>query len=204
MPTGPAGACARITNARERKDCGDGPLLPSTRGDPRLCFLLMPKMTKPEIVCFILALFGAIALFAGASEPVIAQATNTLEIVITGGPHAGTHKPPVSDVICVHVKQHQFSVGFKNFDAPAPNKISEAGINIDNPDAAVAKTGEVRVSFGDPKKSPTVYDLFVPRDSKGPLTFVKTGKGADLSFAGQTKDGIQLRLTARCLDIDEF
>ena len=146
-------------------------------------------------VRFVLAILGAIAL---------AQAPNTFEIVITGGPHTGTYKPPVSDVICVHVKQRQFSVGFKNFDAAAPNTLSEAGINIDNPDAAGAKTGEVRVSFGDPKKNPTIYDLFIPRDSKGPLTFVRTAKGADFTFEGQTKDGVQLRLTAKCLDIDEF
>lgn len=158
----------------------------------------------PHAIRLVLALMGAAALFAWAFPPAAAQAPNTFEIVISGGPHAGTYKPPVSEVICLHVKQRQFSVAYKNFDATAPNALSEAGINIDNPDVTAAKAGEVRLSFGNPKKNPTIYDVLVPRDSKGPITFTRSGKGADLTFQGQTKEGVQLHLMAKCLDIDEL
>jgi hypothetical protein len=45
----------------------------------------------------------------------------------------------------------------------------------------------VRISFGDADKNPSVYDVSIPADSKGPLTLTRSGKGADLAFRGQTR-----------------
>jgi hypothetical protein len=126
-----------------------------------------------------------------------------LEIVVGGGLHAGTYKPPASAVICLRVKQ-EFSAAFKDFDARAPKMLSEAGISVSNAGEAGAKRGEVRLAFGDPDKKPSVYDVLVPRDSNGPLVLTKSGTRVELSFQGQTKEGIQLRVTASCVQIDEF
>ena len=77
--------------------------------------------------------------------------------------------------------------------------IAEAGINVSNPDEAGAKHGEVRIAFGDPDKKPTVYSV-----DQAPLTLAKAGKGAEITFQGKTKEGIQLRVTAKCSDVDEM
>ena len=32
----------------------------------------------------------------------------------------------------------------------------------------------------------------------------KDGRGAEITFQGETKDGIQLRVTAKCSDVEEM
>ena len=44
----------------------------------------------------------------------------------------------------------------------------------------------------------------ITADNAGPLTILRHGKGADLTFQGQTKDGISLRVTAKCLELEEL
>ena len=146
----------------------------------------------------ILFLIGLLALTTSAFATI--PAGNTLEIVIGNGPHAGTYKPPTDAVICLHAKkQHRYSAAWKDFDAHDAKAIAEVGINVSNPDEAGAKHGEVRIAFGDPDKKPTVYSV-----DQAPLTLAKAGKGAEITFQGKTKEGIQLRVTAKCSDVEEM
>ena len=153
-----------------------------------------------------LAAVGAAAFGVALPHRAFGQkgAPNPVEVVIGNGPHAGTYKLPGSEVICMHVKGKQTAAAYKNFDPRNPKLVSEVGINVDNSDDAGAKRGEVRVAFGDPDKKPTVYEVRIPSESPGPLVMTKTGAKVDLSFQGKTKDGIQLRITARCADIEQF
>ena len=141
-------------------------------------------MTSPVRLFLVVA--GASAL--GAAALAYAPPDNTLEIVIGGGPHAGTYKPPTSTIMCVHFKQQkQVTAVYKDFDASDLNKIGEAAINISNPDAAGPKRGEVLVAFGsrDDKRA-SRYSVSVPGDSAGPITLIRNGKAADLAFQGRT------------------
>ena len=148
---------------------------------------------------------GAIVLGAAPGN-VRAQVVNSLEIIIGSGPQAGTYKLPATNTICLHTKQpNQFSAAYKDLKASAPKTPSGVGINVFNPDEAGPKQGEVNIRFGDPdSKRPALYQVFIPRDSKGPLTLTKNGKVVDLTFQGQTKDGIALHVTARCGQILDF
>lgn len=133
-----------------------------------------------------------------------AAAPNTMQVVVTGGPHAGTYAPPGTETICMRVKGKQFSVGYRNMSAHDAKMLSEAGLQIDNPDDAGAKRGNVRIAFGDPDKSPTVYAIDVPHDGPGPLTLTTGASSADVAFQGKTKDGIAVRITVHCLDIERL
>jgi len=145
------------------------------------------------------------AASAALCTSLLAQAPpNTMQVVVTGGPHGGTYAPPGTETICMRVKGKQFSVGYRNMTAKDPNVLGEAGLEVQNPDDAGAKRGDVRIAFGDPDKSPTVYAINVPRDGPGTLTLTPGAKGADVAFQGKTKDGITLRITVRCLDIERL
>jgi hypothetical protein len=63
----------------------------------------------------------------------------------------------------------------------------------------------VLVAFG-PRdgKGATRYSVSIPGDSAGPITLIRNGKAADLAFQGRTKEGISLRVTAKCLDVEEL
>lgn len=125
---------------------------------------------------------------------------NVLEIVVVNGPLAGTYKPPVDDVICLYEKKRQvFVAGSKSFDVHDAKVVAEAGFNVFNPYDAGAKYGFVRIAFGDPDKNPTVYST-----DRVPVTLTVKGKGVEIEFQGKTKDGIQLRMTAKCLDVEEI
>jgi len=137
--------------------------------------------------------------------PLLAQAPpNTMQVVVTGGPHAGTYAPPGSETVCMRVKGKQFSVGYRNMTAQDPKMLGEAGLEIHNPDDAGIKRGRVRLAFGDPEKRPIVYTIDVPHDGPGTLTLTPGAKGADVAFQGTTKDGIALRITVRCLDVERL
>lgn len=140
---------------------------------------------------------------AGASTLVAAgvQAPpNVLEVVVVNGPLAGTYKPPVDEVICLYEKKRQvFVAAWKGFDVHDAKAVAEAGFNVFNPYDAGAKYGLVHIAFGDPGKKPTVYSI-----DRTPLTLTMKGKGVEIEFQGKTKDGIQLRMTAKCLDVEEM
>jgi hypothetical protein len=160
----------------------------------------MSHLVRLVIVVFA----GASALSGAPLAHALEQPGNTMEIVIGGGPHAGTYKPPPTSIICMDAKkQNQFTAAYKDFNASDPKTLSEAVINISNPAETGPKQGDVLITFGDPdKKPPMQYTVSISRGNTGPLTFTRNGKGADVAFQGQTKDGISLHFTARCTSID--
>lgn len=126
--------------------------------------------------------------------------SNVLEIVVGNGPFTGTYKPPASEVICMHAtKQKVYAASYKNFAVKGAKALAEGGVSVSNPDAAGAKIGDVLVSFGDAAKKPTVYAV-----NGAPLTITRRGPAADIAFVGKTKDGIQLRVTAKCVDVEKL
>ena len=153
-----------------------------------------------------LAAAAASALSVAALAHTPAPSDNLLEFVIGNGPHAGTYKLQTSEVMCMHFKQQkQVTAVYKDFDASDPKKIGEGGINIVNPDEAGPKRGDVLVAFGGRgDKSAARYAVSVPGDSAGPIMLTRNGKSADLAFQGRTKDGILLRVTAKCLELEEL
>jgi hypothetical protein len=160
-------------------------------------------MTNPVRL---LLLSGACALSVAALAHASASTDNALEIVVGGGPNAGTYKLQTDAVMCMHFKQQkQVTAVYKDFDASDAKKIGEAGINITNPDEAGPKRGDVLVAFGGrANKSASRYSVSIPGDSAGPITLTRNGKAADLAFQGRTKDGISLRVTAKCIDVEEL
>jgi hypothetical protein len=162
-----------------------------------------------SLVRLFLAVVGASVLSVVALAHAPVTSDNVLEVVIGSGPRAGTYKPPTSTIICMHAKQQkQFTAAYKDFGAGDPAKISVAVINVDSPDEAGPRHGDVLVSFGDTgdKKHPSEYSVTIPGGGTGPLTLTltRTGKGADLAFEGKTKDGIPLHVTAKCTSITEL
>jgi hypothetical protein len=144
-----------------------------------------------------------------ALTPLVASAQkaagNILEIVVGSGPYAGTYKAPTDQVICLYVKTRpQFSVSYKNFSPNGATALAEGGINVDNPDDAGAKRGHVLTTFGSSDKKPPFYDVSVPGPGAGPITLKRSGTRAELTYQGKTKDGVQVRVTATCSDIDQM
>lgn len=164
-----------------------------------------------HVVRVILIIVSAGA-FVGAG---VESSPNVLEVVVGNGPHAGTYKPPASEVICMHVKkQRLYTAAWRNlllneqvnalFGKTTQGKndtavISEVGINVPNADGPGAKSGQVLVAFGDRDKKQIEYKV-----DQAPLTLTIKGKGAEIAFQGKTKDGIQLRVTAACSDVEEL
>ena len=152
------------------------------------------------------ASFVVTAFCAVATPRARAQAGDSFEIVIGGGPHAGTYKLPGDNTICMHMKaQKRFSGAYRDADAKDPKTVNSAGINVFNPDDPGPKQGHVNIRFGDPGDTRgAAYELSIPRDSKGPLTLARSGKAATLTFQGQTADGVKLQFTAKCGSVNEF
>ena len=165
-----------------------------------------------HLVRSILLIAGVIALAAARVE----APPNVLEVVIGNGPHAGTYKPPESEVICMHAKKQRiYAATWRNLHeeinalfvpgaqgknkADDPKAMSEAAIKVSNPDDPAAKYGDVLVAFGDPAKKHVEYNVYA-----APLTLTIKGKGAEILFQGKTKDGIQLRVTGKCSEVDEM
>lgn len=156
------------------------------------------------LVLFVLFVAGAAALGVAPLAKTAAPSDNVLEIVIGNGPHAGTFRPPPSEISCVHFKQQkQFTAVYKDFDASDLKNVGEAGINVTNPDEAGPKRGEALVAFGARNdKRASRYSGSAP--DAGLITLTRNGKSADVAFQGRTKDGISLRMTAKCTSVEEF
>jgi hypothetical protein len=147
---------------------------------------------------------SASALGVAALASVPAPGDNVLEVVIGSGPDAGTYKLPTSAVMCAFFKDGKnLAAIYKDFDASGLKTISDAAINVLNPDEAAPKWGSVLVAFGgrDGKRG-SRYDVKVTGNSADSLSVTRKGKAADLAFQGRTKDGIALHLTAKCMDIE--
>ena len=153
----------------------------------------------------VVALVIAAAVGIGAALPVAASAENTLEIVIAGGPHTATYRPPASEVSCLYFKtQKQLNAVYKDFGATGGKKLGEAGINILNPDDPGPKRGNVLVAFGSSDdKSATSYSISLPEPG-ATLTLTRNGAAAEMTFQGRTKDGVSIRMTAKCAAVEEM
>jgi hypothetical protein len=128
-----------------------------------------------------------------------AASSNILQIVIENGPLAGTYKADPGAVICIHAaKQRMFSATFKNFSAHAPRDLGEAGIEVLNSDAAGEKHGNIRVAFGG-EKGGTAYAL-----NYASVTLVSARDRSTATFEGKTQDGIRIKITAVCTDVENF
>jgi hypothetical protein len=137
---------------------------------------------------------GAVAL-SGARPP---AAPNPLVVVVANGPYAGTYTAKAEEVICLHSKSPKmYAASFKDFEAKGPRAFAEGGIKVDNPDVAGAKTGDLHVAFGPNDKHAIEYDVY-----RAPITMTAKGKGADLVGSGKTKDGVQIRVTASCVEVE--
>lgn len=159
-----------------------------------------------HLVRSMLVIAGASAL--GASR--LQAQSNILELVVVNGPHAGTYKPPAEDVSCIHYKAQQIYAAtwiylddqVKNLAGKAPgakpgaNVVTEASISISNPDDKGAKFGALVLQLGWGK---TLVRYTVDHT---PLTLTVKGKGAEIVSQGKTKDGIQLRVTAKCSEVE--
>ena len=158
------------------------------------------------LISTVLTIVGASALPASRAQ---AQ-SNVLEVVVVNGPHAGTYKPPASEVMCVHYKKQQiYAATWRNLDEalsgtatpgknPA-NEVTAAAIKVSNPDAPGAKFGELRIAFGHRDGKQAQYTV-----DETPLTLTIKGKGAEITSQGKTKDGIQIRVTAKCSEVETF
>jgi len=120
-------------------------------------------------------------ILAGAASLAAARAPalpNPWTVVVSNGPFAGTYKANANEVMCFHYKeQKMLGASFRDFDAKDAHALGDGGIKIDNPDAPGPKTADLHVSFGD-------------------------GKGADITGAGKTKEGVMIRITANCAEIE--
>jgi hypothetical protein len=137
---------------------------------------------------------GAVALTA--ARP--AAPGNPLTVVVANGPYAGTYQARAAEVVCLHAKADKsFAASFKDFNANTPRAFAEGGLRIDNPDAPGPKKGDLYVAFGTNDKKAVEYNVYGV-----PITMTAKGKGADLVGAGKTKEGVSIRVTASCVDVD--
>jgi hypothetical protein len=141
-----------------------------------------------------LVLSSAAAL-AAARPP---AAANSLSIVVTGGPYAGTYQPKADRLMCFYAKDHNaYGATFRDEKANTPRSLAAGGIVVDNPYVAGAKRGDLHVTFGTDAKESIAYDVYGV-----PVTMTLKGKGADLAGAAKTKQGVLLRITASCVKSD--
>jgi hypothetical protein len=149
----------------------------------------MKQLTRSALI-----LAGAASL-AAARAPAL---PNPWTVVVSNGPFAGTYKAKANEVMCFHYKeQKMLGASFRDFDAKDAHALGDGGIKIDNPDAPGPKTADLHVSFGDDKKRSMTYDVY-----NVPATVTPKGKGADITGAGKTKEGVGIRITANCAEIE--
>jgi hypothetical protein len=149
-------------------------------------------MKQPIRSALILA--GAASLAAARAHAV----PNPWTVVVGNGPYAGTYKAKAEEVMCFHTKEPKMlAASFRDFDAKDAHALGDGGIKVDDPDVSGPKTGDLHVAFGDDKKRSVVYDVY-----GAPITITPKGKGAEISGAGKTKDGVAIRITASCVEIE--
>ena len=130
------------------------------------------------------------------------SAPDTIEVVVLNGPHAGTYKTPSSETICAHYKAMKWTFAtWRGFEAPDPGKLSAAAIKVLNPEQAGPKRGEVQIAFGTEPGKKVVADYKV---TDVPVTLTTKGKGAEMSFDGKTQEGVGLRVTATCSELENL
>lgn len=149
----------------------------------------MNQLTRSTLI-----LAGAASLAAARPHAL----PNPWTVVVGNGPFAGTYKANADEVMCFHTKQPKMlAASFRDFDAKDAHALGDGGIKVDDPDVAGPKKGDLHVSFGDDKKRSVVYDVY-----NAPITVTPKGKGAEISGAGKTKDGVGIHITASCAEIE--
>ena len=158
---------------------------------------------------FVFVLFVASASILAASH---VDAADVLEAVIANGPDAGTYRTPESDLICMNSpNNNMYAATWSNLDDVVKDMygpqgeskkvdakvLNSASIRVLNPNDPGAKLGDVNVGMRnqDATKNRS-YEL-----KSVPITLTVKGKEAEISFDGKTKDGIQLRVTAKCSEM---
>ena len=130
------------------------------------------------------------------------SAPDTIEVVVLNGPHAGTYKTPSSETICAHYKAMKWTFAtWRGNDAPDPKKLSAAAIKTLNPEQAGPKRGDVQIAFGTEPGKKVVADYKL---TDVPVTLTTRGKGVEMSFDGKTKEGVGLRVTAKCSEVENL
>jgi hypothetical protein len=127
-------------------------------------------------------------------------ARNTTTVVISNGLFAGSYT--IDNGGCLYIKDRDiFGVTFKKFaDHPTAKTLEEAAIQVDRASAQGAKTGDVTVKFLDvASDKPQDYSV-----SNVSLTVIRNGKGAQLSFEGNTSNHVHMRVTAVCDHTEEL
>jgi hypothetical protein len=150
-------------------------------------------VTMRATLCTVILAAGASVLSA-ARPP---AAPNPMTIVVANGPYAGTYKARADEVVCLHAKaQKMYAASFKDFDANSPRAFAEGGLKVNNPDVAGPKKGDLLAAFGTNHKRSVEYNVY-----DVPITMTTTGRGTELAGSGRTKDGVQIRVTASCVDV---
>ena len=127
-----------------------------------------------------------------------ADAPNALKIVVANGPNAGTYQAPADEVLCMHAKSRNiFSTAWKGFEKPKDKAMEEAGMEISDPDSAKPKLGYARVAFFGADGKKVVYQTV-----RSPVTLTMSGKTGQISYDGKTTDGVNVKLTASCMDVE--
>jgi hypothetical protein len=130
------------------------------------------------------------------------SAPDTIEVVVLNGPHAGTYKTPSSETICAHYKETKWTFAtWRGNQAPDPKTLSAAAIKISNPEQAGPKRGDVQIAFGTEPGKKVVADYKV---TDVPVTLTTKGKGVEMSFDGKTKEGVGLRVNAKCSEVENL
>jgi hypothetical protein len=150
----------------------------------------------PNLVRSMLLLAGATTLVAAR----VYAASDSLVIVVGNGPLAGTYEAPAGEIICVREKPPAYpnpgyGVEWRRFNGYSAKVLGEAAIEVSNPDKPGAKYGTVTIEFGDPDHNPTEYRVF-----PATLTIALIGRGGTIAFDGRTQEGIQLHVTASCVE----
>ncbi|MBK5186845.1 MAG: hypothetical protein JJD97_01300 [Gemmatimonadaceae bacterium] len=143
-----------------------------------------------------IAFVAAAAALMAAHGPV----NNPIDVVVSNGPYVGSYKADASDSYCMHIGGRDIlSASWQSAKAAGPKTFSLAAIDVSNYKGSAAKTANAHVGFGDPHQKPFVYDL-----TRMPLTMARNGKVLTLTVQGKTAQGVQLRVTASCGEIEEL
>jgi len=145
---------------------------------------------------FLLSTFGVVQATQAADPP----SKNLTTIVVADGPFAGTYT--ADNTACLTVKARDtFGSGWKAFsNHPKTKTLEEAGIQADRVNAEGGKTGSIVVKFADGVSDKLVdYSL-----SNVPVTLKRNGTGGQLTFDGKTKDGVRLKISANCVEVEAF
>jgi hypothetical protein len=130
------------------------------------------------------------------------SAPDAIDVVVLNGPHAGTYKTPSSETICAHYKEMKWTFAtWRGNEAPDPKKLSAAAIKVLNPEQPGPKHGDVQIAFGTEPGKKVVADYKV---TDVPVTLTTKGKGVEMSFDGKTKEGVGLRVNAKCSEVENL